>query len=77
MKIENLEKNNKLELKNNIVNEKSQKNFLESTLGKAINTALDIGIRVILPDFLENEVINIKNNLINYGLKDRNNKNNR
>lgn len=76
MKIESLEKNNNIELNNNIVNEKSQKNFLESTLGKTINTAIDIGIRAILPDFLENEVINIKNNLFNYGLKDRYNKNN-
>lgn len=70
MKLENLQKNN-LELNNKIVNEKTQKSFLESTLGKAVNTAIDIGLRAILPDFVENQVIGIKNNLLNYGLKDR------
>ena len=70
MKIEELEKNNKLNLTNNLVNEKSQKNFLESTLGKTINTAIDIGIRAILPNFVEDQIINIKDNLLNYGLKD-------
>ena len=70
MEIENLEKNNNIEINNNIVNEKTQKSFLETTLGKTINTAVDIGIRAILPDFVEDQVINIKNNLLNYGLKD-------
>ena len=70
MKLENLQNNN-LELNNKIVNEKTQKGFLESTLGKAVNTAIDIGLRAILPDFVENQVIGIKNNLLNYGLKDR------
>ena len=70
MKLENLQNNN-LEVNNKIVNEKTQKSFLESTLGKAVNTAIDIGLRAILPDFVENQVIGIKNNLLNYGLKDR------
>ena len=70
MKLENLQNNN-LELNNKIVNENTQKSFLETTLGKTVNTAIDIGLRAILPDFVENEVIGIKNNLLNYGLKDR------
>lgn len=70
MNIDNIEKNNEIELSNNIVNEKIQKNFLESTLGKTINTAIDIGIRTLLPDFIDEQVINIKNNLMNYGLKE-------
>ena len=70
MKLENVQNNN-LELNNKMVNEKTQKSFLESTLGKAVNTAIDIGLRAILPDFVENQVIGIKNNLLNYGLKDR------
>lgn len=70
MKLENLQNNN-LELNNKIVNENTQKIFLETTLGKTVNTAIDIGLRAILPDFVENEVIGIKNNLLNYGLKDR------
>ena len=70
MEINNLEKNNEINLNNNLVNENTQKSFLETTLGKTINTAVDIGIRALLPDFLEDQIINIKDNLLNYGLKD-------
>lgn len=70
MEINNLEKNNNIDLENNLINEKTQKSFLETTLGKTINTAIDIGIRAILPDFIEDQVINIKENLLNYGLKE-------
>lgn len=69
MEINNLEKNNSIELNNNI-NFEAQKNFIETTLGKTINTAIDIGIRSVLPDFLDEQIINIKDNLLNYGLKD-------
>lgn len=70
MEINNLEKNKNIELKNTTINEKTQKDFLETTLGKTINTAIDIGIRAILPEFVEDQIINVKNNLFNYGLKD-------
>ena len=70
MEINNLEKNNQLKLNNNIVNEQTQNNFLETILGKTINTAVDIGIRALLPNFVEDQIINVKNNLLNYGLKD-------
>lgn len=70
MEINNLEKNNDINLNHNLINENTQKNFLETTLGKTINTALDIGIRAVLPNFVEDQIINIKNNLLNYGLKD-------
>ena len=70
MEINNLEKNNDIKLNNNLVNENTQKNFLETTLGKTINTAIDIGIRALLPDFIDEQIINIKDNLLNYGLKD-------
>lgn len=66
MEIDKLEKNNNVSL----VNENEQRNFLETTLGRTINTAIDIGIRAILPNFIEDQVINIKDNLLNYGLKD-------
>lgn len=74
MEINNLEKNNNIDLYNNLVNEKTQKNFLETTLGRIVNTAVDIGLRALLPEFLENQVINIKDNLLNYGLKEGINK---
>ena len=44
-------------------------NFLNSVLGKTINTAIDIGLRAILPDLIENQVIDIKNALLQNGLK--------
>lgn len=66
----NIEKN----LNNDLINEQSQKNFLTTTLGKGINTAIDIGIRTILPDFIEEQIINLKDNMVNYGLKEGINK---
>ena len=62
--------NNNIEINNNLELEKNQKNFLETTLGKTINTGIDIGIRAVLPDFIEEQIIDLKDNLIKYGLKD-------
>ncbi len=69
MEIENeIEQSN--QISNEIVTEKSQRNFLESTLGKTINAAVDIGLRWILPDLIENGIIEVKNSLIKGGLKE-------
>ena len=57
--------NNDIELKNN----KDQNNFLNTILGKAIDNGIDIGLRCILPNYLEEGIIELKDNLINYGLK--------
>ena len=54
----------------NLINEKSQNEFLNSTLWKTINNGIDIGIRYLLPDLIEEEIIELKDNLINFGLKD-------
>lgn len=54
----NLEKNNRRE------------NFLNSTLWRTINNGIDIGLRYLLPDLVEDEIIELKDNLINLGLKD-------
>ena len=62
--------NNNIDINNNLELEKNQKNFLETTLGKTINTGIDIGIRAVLPDFIEEQIIDLKDNLIKYGLKD-------
>ena len=64
-----MEIENEIKLTNNI-EKNNQKEFLETTLGKTINTAIDIGIRAVLPDFLENQIIDLKDNLIDYGLKE-------
>ena len=69
-----MEINNELKLKNNIKNElnieKNQNNFIKNIFSNAINVGLDIGIKTLLPDIIEEHIINIKNNILDYGLKD-------
>ena len=68
---------NTLEISNNLENSKEQdinlsekqNNFLETTFGKVVNSALDIGLRAVLPDIIENEVIDIKDIILESGLK--------
>ncbi len=64
-----LDINNPQEILDNII-EETQKNYLSSELGKAVASALDIGIRNIFPNFIENQIINLKDNIINYGIKE-------
>ena len=59
-----IQKTNEKELEN------KQNNFLESSLGKTISSAVDIGIRAIFPDFIEEQVINLKDNLLKYGFSE-------
>lgn len=56
-------------INNNVEIEKKQNNFLNSVLGKTINSAIDVGLRAILPDLIENQIIDIKDSLIENGLK--------
>lgn len=56
-------------ISNELVNKNEQKGFLESTLGKVINLGLDAGIRTLLPDLIEDQVINIKNEIFENGFK--------
>lgn len=62
--------NNEISIEGSLNNEINQKKFLETSLGKTINTGIDIGIRSLLPDYIEEEIIDLKDNLIQYGLKD-------
>lgn len=75
----NNEKDNKLE--NSINNEinynvtpESQNSFLQSTLEKVINTGLNIGLRALLPNVIEDQVIEIKDTIIKDGFKEGLNK---
>ena len=61
---------NEINMNNNLENEINQKSFIETTFGKTINTGIDIGIRAILPDYIEDQIIDLKNNLIKYGLNE-------
>ena len=69
----NLYMNNNLtqeqEIENNVTPE-MQNNFLESSLGKTINGAIDLGIKSLMPDFIENEIIEIKNSFISQGFEE-------
>ena len=65
LKIET-ESNNKIN--NNL--EKEQKNFLETDLGKVINVGIDIGIKALLPDLIEDQIIEIKDAIMENGFKD-------
>ena len=71
---EEISKSNNLNLESNIEKDKSQNEFLNSTVWKTINTGIDIGLRALLPDLIENQVIELKENLLNYGVKEGINK---
>lgn len=58
------------EVQNELKIEQEQNSFLQSTLGQVVNTALDTALRWILPDFVENQVIDVKNSLLQGGLKE-------
>lgn len=58
----------KEEKSNNLV--EKQDNFLESTLGQIINTGIDVGIRAVLPEWLEDDFIEIKDSVLNDGFKE-------
>lgn len=55
---------------NNISNDLSelQTKFMESTLYKSVNRGVDFGIRVLLPNFIEDEVISLKDSIMENGL---------
>ena len=68
-----MEIENNISLANNLTEEnlvQEQNSFLESSLGKAINSALDVGIRMVLPDFIEDGVVEVKDALFEGGFKE-------
>ena len=54
-------------LDNSLVNQNKQNTFLQSTLGKVINLGLDTGIRALMPNLIENQVIDIKDAILESG----------
>lgn len=65
---------NELNIKNENNLEIKQNNFLETNIGKIVNTALNVGLRFILPDLIEDEVIEVKDTIMEEGLKEGLNK---
>lgn len=68
-----LEQNKGIE--NNLEEEikQEQKNFLETNIGQAINTGIDFGLKAILPDFIEEDIIEVKDALFQAGFKEATN----
>lgn len=48
----------------------AQKSFLESDIGKAINMAVDIGLKSVLPDLIEDQIIDIKDAILEQGFSE-------
>jgi len=66
----NLEINNSINLENSKSQEvtyENQKSFLETNLGQVINGGIDLGLKALLPDIIEDEVIEIKDSIITDG----------
>ena len=59
---------NNIETKDITIEE--QKSFLETTFGKTINAGIDIAMKALLPDFIEDQIIEVKDVLLSEGLKD-------
>ena len=58
----NLENN-----KTNIVTIEEQNSFLESNFGKLINEGINLGLKALLPDLIEDQVIEVKDSLLTEG----------
>lgn len=55
---------------NELIKIEEQTNFIETTLGKTINFGLDIGLRALLPDFIEQQIIDIKDTILKEGFSE-------
>ena len=63
---------NELKIENSLKEKISdfQERFLESDIGKAVNSAIDIGLKAVLPDLIEDQIIDIKNAILENGFKE-------
>lgn len=61
---------NNLNNNNELIKTEEQTSFIETTLGKTVNFGLDIGLRALLPDVIEEQIIDIKNTLLSEGLSE-------
>ena len=63
--------NNQLtnDIKNNEIN-KNQNDFIGNMFKNAINFGVDLGLKSLLPDLIEDQVIDIKNSILECGFKE-------
>lgn len=67
----NIENNLENNLNNNeLIKVEEQTSFIETNLGQTVNFGLDIGLRALLPDFIEEQVIDIKDTLLKEGFSE-------
>ncbi|MBP3596037.1 MAG: hypothetical protein J6J60_01355 [Clostridia bacterium] len=71
LNIDNIVQNNNLNLTQKISSSLNQlqDKFLQSKFGEVVNTAIDAGITSIAPNFLEDQIIDVKNTLFEDGFK--------
>ena len=69
MNLENNLQKNILTINNSI--SKKQNNFLNSTLWKVIDKGINTALRAALPNIIEDQIINIKDAIINNGFRAR------
>lgn len=62
---------NDLNLQNKTNNLDKQNNTISDLLNNVINWTIDAGIKHFLPDSIENQVIKIKNDLLNENVQDK------
>lgn len=48
----------------------AQQNFLQTNIGKTINSAIDIGLKAVLPDLIEDQIIDVKNAILENGFSE-------
>lgn len=58
------------EINNDLKIEEKQNNFFDTMFGKVVDNGIDIGLRAILPDLIEEQVIDIKNALLKNGISE-------
>ncbi|NLC88380.1 MAG: hypothetical protein GX682_06450 [Clostridiaceae bacterium] len=61
---------NNLNNQNKSIKEEDQKGFIETNIGKTINFGLDIGLRALLPNFIEEQIIDIKDTILKEGFSE-------
>ena len=61
---------NNLENNNELIKTENQTSFIEATLGKTVNIGLDIGLRALLPDYIEEQIIGIKDVIMQEGFSE-------
>ena len=54
----------------NLNNNKNDNDFFQTSFGKIINQSIESGLRILLPDFIEEDIIGIKDTLIEEGFSE-------